>query len=352
MDQSRDDEKDLFLQVENTPRAYRATSKLDLKVVKYSEYQQGYISRPRGARYNEDSNISNPNSEQFRKLFIGGLSYETDEKSLRGHFEKWGEIVDCIVMRDPQTKKSRGFGFITYKEASQLDDAQKNRPHKLDGREVETKRAMPRDDPLNQQSVKKMFVGGLKDDTTEEQIRECFSGNITEVEMIKDKMTGKSRGFCFVTFDDTDTVDKHVLKRHFELNGRRVEVKKAVSKSDMPYNYNYPMMGRGGGAYGRGGGDFGNYGPGGGYGPMGGGYGGGSYGPRGGFGGGNYGYGGGGGGYGNQGWNQGGDYYHGGGGYGQGGWGGQGNYSNNYGGHMKGGYGGGSYGGGSNYNRR
>nr|KAG5691711.1 hypothetical protein BaRGS_029476 [Batillaria attramentaria] len=61
-------------------------------------------------------------------------------------------------------------------------------------------------DPLNQQSVKKMFVGGLKDDTTEEQIRECFSGNITEVEMIKDKMTGKSRGFCFVTFDDTDTV--------------------------------------------------------------------------------------------------------------------------------------------------
>ena len=41
--------------------------------------------------------------------------------------------------------RSRGFGFITYKEAQQLDEAQKNRPHKVDGREVETKRAMPRD---------------------------------------------------------------------------------------------------------------------------------------------------------------------------------------------------------------
>ena len=44
-------------------------------------------------------------NEQFRKLFIGGLSYETDENSLRSHFEKWGEIVDCVVMRDTNTKR-------------------------------------------------------------------------------------------------------------------------------------------------------------------------------------------------------------------------------------------------------
>lgn len=302
------------------------------------------MQRPRGPRYSDDP-TTNPNHEQFRKLFIGGLSYETDEKSLRSHFEKWGEIVDVIVMRDPQTKKSRGFGFITYKEASQLDEAQKNRPHKVDGRDVETKRAMPRDDPLNQQVVKKMFVGGLKDDTTEEQIRNCFSGTIDTVELIKDKMTGKSRGFCFVTFDDADTVDKHVLKRHFDLNGRRVEVKKAVSKSEMPYNYSYPVPVGRGAAYGRGG----DFGPGGSYGPMGGGYGSG-YGGRGGYGGGNY-YGGGGS-YGNQGWNQGYDGYHGSGYGGQGGWDGPGNFANGRGGPAKGGYGGSNYGGGSNYNRR
>lgn len=64
---------------------------------------------------------------------------------MRKHFEQWGEMADCVVMRDPNTKKSRGFGFVTYKEADALDQAQANRPHKIDGREVETKRAMPRE---------------------------------------------------------------------------------------------------------------------------------------------------------------------------------------------------------------
>ena len=52
--------------------------------------------------------------EQLRKLFIGGLSFETTDASLREHFEKWGTLTDCVVMRDPQTKRSRGFGFMTY----------------------------------------------------------------------------------------------------------------------------------------------------------------------------------------------------------------------------------------------
>ena len=51
--------------------------------------------------------------EQLRKLFIGGLSFETTDESLRSHFEQWGTLTDCVVMRDPSTKRSRGFGFVT-----------------------------------------------------------------------------------------------------------------------------------------------------------------------------------------------------------------------------------------------
>lgn len=59
-----------------------------------------------------------------------------------------------------------------------------------------------------------MFVGGLKDDTTEEQVRETFEefGKIDNIEIVADKTTGKVRGFCFVTFDDYDPVDKAVCK--------------------------------------------------------------------------------------------------------------------------------------------
>ncbi|BFZ22637.1 hypothetical protein BsWGS_25676 [Bradybaena similaris] len=204
-----------------------------------------------GGRYSDDG--GDPNSEQFRKLFVGGLSYETTEDSLRTHFEQWGEIVDCVVMRDPNTKRSRGFGFITYKDSANIDDAQANRPHKIDNREVETKRAMPRDSggASNHESVKKMFVGGLKDDTTEEQVRDCFSpfGKIDHVDIVVDKATGKVRGFAFVTFKDYDSVDKAVLLKRHDLNSRKVEVKKAVSKDQMEGG------GRGGGSgRGRGGG--------------------------------------------------------------------------------------------------
>ena len=84
-------------------------------------------------------------AEQHRKLFIGGLNYKTTEESLKSHFEQWGEIVDCVVMRDRNTRRSRGFGFVTYKRSHMVDDAQAARPHKVDGREVEPKRAVPRD---------------------------------------------------------------------------------------------------------------------------------------------------------------------------------------------------------------
>lgn len=83
--------------------------------------------------------------EQVRKLFIGGLDYKTSEETLRVHFEKFGDVTDCVVMREPQTKRSRGFGFVIYANSSMVDKAQYARPHEVDGREVQSKRAISRE---------------------------------------------------------------------------------------------------------------------------------------------------------------------------------------------------------------
>ncbi|KAL5010811.1 hypothetical protein ScPMuIL_013116 [Solemya velum] len=293
-------------------------------------YGGGEQRRGGGRRYGHSDD---PEAEQYRKIFVGGLSYETDEDSLKRHFEQWGEIVDCVVMRNPETKRSRGFGFITYAQAHMVDDAQANRPHKIDGREVESKRAMPRDESgqsESQQSVKKMFIGGIKDDINDQNIREYFQqyGAVESVDLIKDKATGKNRGFCFVQFNDHDIVDKCVLKKYHEINGKKVEVKKALNKNE---------QGGGGGGRGR-------------CGARGGG---GSFGGRGGYGGGGGGGGYGGGGYGGgSGWNQGGGggYGDGYGGYGggQGGGWNQQSYGSGYGDS----YGGGAMKGGGGYTQR
>ncbi|XP_067882430.1 heterogeneous nuclear ribonucleoprotein A3 homolog 1-like isoform X3 [Heterodontus francisci] len=315
--------------------------------------------------------------EQLRKLFIGGLSFETTDDSLRNHFEQWGRLTDCVVMRDPTTKRSRGFGFVTYSCVSEVDSAMSARPHKVDGRVVEPKRAVSREDstrPGAHLTVKKIFVGGIKEDTEEHHLRDYFEkfGKIEVTEVMTDRQSGKKRGFAFITFDDHDAVDKIVVQKYHTVNGHNCEVRKALSREEMQ-NSGMNQRGRGSsGNFSRG--NFGNSGGNFGGGRGGGGGGGGSFNSRGGFGGGSRGGGGnyGGCGDGYNGFGDGGGYgggsgYGGGGGGGRGGpgyggsptYGSQGGGGGGYGGGgggagyegYNGGFGGGNFGGGGgNYN--
>jgi len=281
-------------------------------------------------------NSSQP--KEKRKLFVGGISPKTTEENFKDYFSQFGELVDSVVMSDPQTKKSRGFGFLEYATVEQVDACQAGRPHVVDGKEVETKRAIPRDKFSNQdagQSVKKIFAGGLRD-LEDSDLQEYFSsfGNVVSATIKVDKATGTKRGFGFIEFDDYDAVDRIILHGQHYVNDKRIDVKKAIEKKDMNGAGGGGGM-RGGKAGGYGGGaDNGynsNYGGGGGWGGS-------NYNQQqqGGYGGGNMGYGGGAQGYMQSGF---------GGGYGQqnqqGGFGGAGGYGGGNDNSFGGGYGGG-----------
>eukprot|EP00948_MAST-09A_sp_MAST-9A-sp1_P000276 g276.t1 len=78
-----------------------------------------------------------------RKVFVGGLAFDTTESTFRSYFEKFGKVLDAVVMRDPHTQRSRGFGFITFQDDSAVEECLSCSKHTLDGRQVETKRATP-----------------------------------------------------------------------------------------------------------------------------------------------------------------------------------------------------------------
>ena len=76
--------------------------------------------------------------------------------------------------------------------------------------QVDVKRAVPKDQP--QERCHKIFVGGLPE-TNEAELKSFFEkhGKVTQCQFKRDQNTGRGRGFGFVSFEDSDTVDKLVI---------------------------------------------------------------------------------------------------------------------------------------------
>ena len=78
-------------------------------------------------------------------MFIGGLNWDTSEDGLVAYFSKYGEILDYTIMKDSVTGRSRGFGFLTFKDPRAVDEVIK-KDHILDGKLIDPKRAIAREE--------------------------------------------------------------------------------------------------------------------------------------------------------------------------------------------------------------
>jgi len=191
------------------------------------------------------------------KLFIGGISWDTNEERLKEYFSGFGEVLESVIMKDRSTGRARGFGFIVFADPLVAERVIREK-HNIDGRLVEAKKAVPRDDQntMSRSSssiqgspgpirTRKIFVGGLASTVTETDFKLYFEqfGSITDVVVMYDHNTQRPRGFGFITYDSEDAVDKVLLKTFHELNGKMVEVKRAVPKELSPGPTRSPLGG-------------------------------------------------------------------------------------------------------------
>jgi len=186
-----------------------------------------------------------PSKKPSSKLFIGGVSWETRDNEFRDYFAAFGKMSDCVLMRDRNTGRSRGFGFVTY-----VNEEDKHKvlatELELSGRKLDAKEAVPKDQQqegpsrsrgnggIDHRDIKKIFVGALSQETTQDEFDDYFKayGEVTDSVIMIDKHTGRSRGFGFVSYKDSASVEAVLEQNHHEIHGKRVDCKRAVPRRE------------------------------------------------------------------------------------------------------------------------
>lgn len=200
------------------------------------------------------------------KIFVGGLSWQTTEESLRFHFEQYGPVVSVEVMRDRVTGDPRGFAFVVFRDLATVDLVMDEDKHEINHKVVDVKRAQARgvappsihgaedrgagtaaaamggggggggpagiggaggagpsrashrahggaddedgggtnDEPSPEQLHNKVFVGGIPPNVDRDGLKEIFSefGAVVDAIVMIDQVTNRSRCFGFVTFEN------------------------------------------------------------------------------------------------------------------------------------------------------
>lgn len=215
--------------------------------------------------YKLASSSSSSSAIDADKIFVGGLSWQTTEESLRYHFEQYGPVVSVEVMRDRNTGDPRGFAFVVFKDIETVDLVMKEARHEINHKIVDVKRAQARgvappsihrndaaaaagDDASAEASHpqggggvgaqvenNKVFIGGIPPNVDRDELKRIFEAFAPVVDSIvmMDQQMQRSRGFGFVTFEQgSNGAQNAVAAQPLFIQGRRVEVKLATPKGD------------------------------------------------------------------------------------------------------------------------
>lgn len=174
--------------------------------------------------YEANGKNAGPGRDDDKKVFVGGLGRNITENDIRDYFGKYGEIVNVDLKSDPYTGQSRGFGFVQFMSSEIVDKVLNTCEHNIQSKKIDVKKVTKKVNPLKC----RIFVGGLTNEITESDIKNYFSqyGSIIDFQHPFDKSKNQRKGFCFITFDDTEVVKQVLANPKQTINGKEVDVKK------------------------------------------------------------------------------------------------------------------------------
>mmetsp|Transcript_33442 Transcript_33442/g.50449 ORF Transcript_33442/g.50449 Transcript_33442/m.50449 type:complete len:562 (+) Transcript_33442:176-1861(+) len=163
-----------------------------------------------------------------KRIYVGNLSFETDEDTIRSTFGEHGKIISVYYPGNKDGSGNRGFAIVTMKEEDALKAIEELNDTDIDGRTIKVNEAMPQGTNIREMTTK-MYVGNLDFDTTEDVLKDAFAqyGVVRSCILPEDKDFGGSRGFGFVTMASEDAKTAMDELDGVELDGRSIRVSEA-----------------------------------------------------------------------------------------------------------------------------
>ncbi|GFV81754.1 RNA-binding protein 39 [Trichonephila clavipes] len=196
------------------------------------------------ARLHKNPDLT-PEERDMRTVFCMQLSQRVRARDLEEFFSPVGKVQDVRIIMDNKTRRSKGIAYVEFQETFSVSLAMGYTSKKLLGvpiivqlTQAEKNRAAA--SAMNTQrgniGPMRLYVGSLHFNITEEMLKGIFEpfGKIDKIELLKDTETGRSKGYGFVTFHDSESAKKALDQLNgFELAGRPMKVGTVTDRTDL-----------------------------------------------------------------------------------------------------------------------
>ncbi|XP_002121753.2 nucleolysin TIAR isoform X1 [Ciona intestinalis] len=208
-----------FVEFYEHSHALAAHGAMNQRKILGKEIRVNWATRPSNKR----------DTSNHHHIFVGDLAPETTSDDLKTYFSRIGIVSDARVMRDLQTNKSKGYGFVSfvnYQDAQDIVEKKRIIPDALHGRQVRCNWAARKGGQTGGRTFQKLefanvvnqssntnctvYLGGCMSGLTDQLMRETFAGfgNILEIRVFPDK------GYSFIRFDNHTDAAQAITNKH------------------------------------------------------------------------------------------------------------------------------------------
>jgi RNA recognition motif-containing protein len=171
----------------------------------------------------------------MKKLYVGNLAASTTEHELGSLFARVGHVMSVRIMRDRDTGRPKGFGFVEMREGEAEQAIQQLNGVEIHGHTLSVTEARPRPEPSAGRGSppSRLFVGNLPYDATEGEVKNLFAavGPVVSVSLPVERESGRPRGFAFVDFAERAHAEEAVRRFHQQpFKGRALMVSEARAR--------------------------------------------------------------------------------------------------------------------------